>query len=86
MKIEFTGPQGISIEDASVYARIEIGPPNINPFFARTKAILNKFPSWMDIREIDTEHLRKHMAIVPQEVILFAGSIKENILFGNPEA
>lgn len=40
----------------------------------------------VDIREIDTEHLRKHMAIVPQEVILFAGSIKENILFGNPEA
>ena len=40
----------------------------------------------VDIREIETEHLRKHMAIVPQEVILFAGSIKENILFGNPEA
>jgi len=40
----------------------------------------------VDIREIDTENLRKHMAIVPQEVILFAGSIKENILFGNPEA
>lgn len=40
----------------------------------------------VDIRDIETEHLRKHMAIVPQEVILFAGSIKENILFGNPEA
>ena len=36
--------------------------------------------------EIETEHLRKHMAIVPQEVILFAGSIRENILFGNPDA
>lgn len=32
------------------------------------------------------EHLRKHMALVPQEVILFSGTIKENIAFGNPEA
>ncbi|MCE2712378.1 MAG: ATP-binding cassette domain-containing protein [Cryomorphaceae bacterium] len=38
------------------------------------------------IEELETEHLRKHMAIVPQEVILFAGSIRDNILFGNPEA
>ncbi len=35
---------------------------------------------------IDTHHLRSHIAIVPQEVILFAGSIRENILFGNTEA
>lgn len=36
--------------------------------------------------EIELEHLRKHMAIVPQEVILFSGTIRENIHFGNPEA
>jgi ABC-type multidrug transport system fused ATPase/permease subunit len=36
--------------------------------------------------QIDLEHLREHMAIVPQEVLLFAGSIRENIRFGNPEA
>jgi len=36
--------------------------------------------------EIDLEHLRSHIAIVPQEVILFAGTIKENIAFGNPDA
>lgn len=36
--------------------------------------------------EIDTEYLRQHMAIVPQEVILFGGTIRDNILFGNPEA
>ncbi len=35
---------------------------------------------------IDTNHLRSHIAIVPQEVILFAGTIKENILFGNTDA
>jgi ABC-type multidrug transport system fused ATPase/permease subunit len=30
--------------------------------------------------------LRSQMAIVPQEVILFAGTIKENIAYGNPSA
>jgi ABC-type multidrug transport system fused ATPase/permease subunit len=39
-----------------------------------------------DIKSIDVAHLRQHMAIVPQEVILFAGSIRENIRFGATEA
>jgi ABC-type multidrug transport system fused ATPase/permease subunit len=38
------------------------------------------------IENIDTEFLRSQMAIVPQEVILFAGSIKENIAFGDLDA
>ncbi len=40
----------------------------------------------VDSQEIEIEHLRSHIAIVPQEVILFAGSIEENIAFGNPNA
>jgi ABC-type multidrug transport system fused ATPase/permease subunit len=35
---------------------------------------------------IDIKYLRKHIAIVPQDVLLFAGNILENIAFGNPEA
>lgn len=38
------------------------------------------------IKDINVDHLRSHMALVPQEVILFAGTIRENIAFGNPEA
>lgn len=38
------------------------------------------------MNEIATDHLRKHLSIVPQEVILFAGTVKENIAFGNLEA
>ena len=34
----------------------------------------------------DLHALRKHMAIVPQEVLLFSGSILENIRFGRPDA
>ncbi len=38
------------------------------------------------IDAIDLYHYRSRIAIVPQEVILFGGTIKENILYGNPEA
>ncbi|MEN9997936.1 MAG: hypothetical protein RI922_926 [Bacteroidota bacterium] len=40
----------------------------------------------VEIQDIDLHYLRSKMAIVPQEVILFAGTIRENISFGNPEA
>lgn len=56
--------------------------------------ILNYYPltggnilfDGVNIEDIELNHLRKHMAIVPQEVILFAGTIKENIAFGNLSA
>ncbi len=38
------------------------------------------------IHEMDIEHLRSSIALVPQEVILFGGTIKENILFGKQTA
>jgi ABC-type multidrug transport system fused ATPase/permease subunit len=34
----------------------------------------------------DLHQLRQQMAIVPQEVLLFSGSILENIRFGRPDA
>ncbi|MBI1838336.1 MAG: ATP-binding cassette domain-containing protein [Flavobacteriia bacterium] len=40
----------------------------------------------VDIKDIETEYLRSHLAIVPQEVILFAGTIMDNIAFGKPNA
>ena len=39
-----------------------------------------------NINDFDVTELRKNMAIVPQEVILFGGTIEENILYGNPKA
>jgi ABC-type multidrug transport system fused ATPase/permease subunit len=35
---------------------------------------------------IDLSDLRKHMAFVPQEVILFGGTIYDNIAYGSPNA
>jgi len=34
----------------------------------------------------DISEYRSHVAIVPQEVILFGGTIRENILYGKPDA
>lgn len=39
-----------------------------------------------NVEDYDLTYLRKNMALVPQEVILFSGSIKENILFGKQDA
>jgi len=38
------------------------------------------------IADQDVTDLRKNIAIVPQEVMLFGGTIMENILYGNPSA
>ncbi len=39
-----------------------------------------------DIRELNVETLRRHISIVLQDVFLFHGTVRENLLFGNPEA
>jgi ABC-type multidrug transport system fused ATPase/permease subunit len=40
----------------------------------------------MNIYNFDLENLRNNMSIVPQDVILFGGTIKENIAYGKPNA
>ncbi|MBN1231021.1 MAG: ABC transporter ATP-binding protein [Anaerolineales bacterium] len=39
-----------------------------------------------DIRNIELESLRRQISIVLQDVFLFYGTVRENILFGNPDA
>lgn len=38
------------------------------------------------ISDIDVTYLREHIAVVPQEVLLFGGTIADNIAFGKPTA
>jgi ATP-binding cassette subfamily B protein len=40
----------------------------------------------MDIRTLKLENLRQQISIVLQDVYLFYGSVRENILFGRPDA
>ncbi|WP_207942297.1 ABC transporter ATP-binding protein [Enterococcus sp. DIV2402] len=39
-----------------------------------------------DIREIDLDSLRQNVGIVLQDSVLFSGTIRENIVFGKPDA
>ena len=39
-----------------------------------------------EIRELDLAGFRQNLGIVPQEVLLFAGTIAENIAYGKPDA
>lgn len=40
----------------------------------------------VDIREISLEQLRSKIGFVPQKTVLFSGTIKDNLKFGNEEA
>ncbi len=39
-----------------------------------------------DIKELDTESLRSRIGIVPQKAVLFRGTVRENLLWGNENA
>ncbi|MCY3832546.1 MAG: ABC transporter transmembrane domain-containing protein [Chloroflexi bacterium] len=39
-----------------------------------------------DIRELNQSDLRRHIGIVPQETLLFGGSVRENLLYGRLDA
>jgi ATP-binding cassette subfamily B protein len=39
----------------------------------------------IDIRELQLANLRSFISLMPQEPFMFAGTIRENITFGNPE-
>lgn len=59
-----------------------------------TSLVLNYYPDYsgeilfdnQSSKDIDLNYLREHIAVVPQDVILFAGTIYENIAFGKPTA
>ena len=39
-----------------------------------------------DIADLDTDWLRQHIGLVSQDVYLFDGSLRENLLYGRPDA
>jgi ABC-type multidrug transport system fused ATPase/permease subunit len=40
----------------------------------------------IDLRDVTQESLRRQLGVVPQEGFLFAGTVRENIAFGRPQA
>lgn len=56
----------------------------VQHFYSVTDGVIQFEDTCID--DIDITHLRSHIAYVPQEVLLFAGTIGENILFGKTTA
>ncbi len=46
----------------------------------------NVFVDGKDVKSIDPVMLRDKIGLVPQKAVLFKGTIKENLLWGNPDA
>jgi len=40
----------------------------------------------IDVRQLKLDSLRRQIGIVPQDPLLFTGTLQENLLYGNPEA
>jgi ATP-binding cassette, subfamily B, bacterial MsbA len=40
----------------------------------------------VDVRDLALPELRRHIGMVPQEPMLFAGTVRENLAYGGPEA
>ena len=40
----------------------------------------------VDVRKADPQEVRARIAVVPQETVVFSGSVLDNIRFGKPEA
>ncbi len=40
----------------------------------------------VDLRQLDPKEFRRHIALVPQQPVLFSGTVLENIRYGRPEA
>ena len=55
------------------------------PRFYDVSAGAIRVDGW-DVRRLRVRSLRQHVSMVLQDPILFSGTIRENILYGNPEA
>lgn len=53
-------------------------------FYSHTNGTINV--NDQDIKDYSTGELRQHIAYVPQKSVLFSGTIKSNLLMGNPTA
>ncbi len=85
--------QGINLDIPASHVVALVGPTGVGkstlvsliPRFYDVNTGVIKLDG-IDIRHLDLEKLRQNISIVLQDVFLFHGSVRDNILFGNPNA
>lgn len=83
--IDFTVKKGQTIGIIGGTGSGKTSVVNLIPrFYDATKGTV--FVNGRDVKTYDTKELRKMIGIVPQKAVLFHGSIRENLLWGNEDA
>ena len=83
--IDFTVKKGQTIGIIGGTGSGKTSVVNLIPrFYDATKGTV--FVDGRDVKTYDTKELRKIIGIVPQKAVLFYGSIRENLLWGNEDA
>lgn len=83
--IDFTVKKGQTIGIIGGTGSGKTSVVNLIPrFYDATKGTV--FVDGRDVKTYDTKELRKIIGIVPQKAVLFHGSIRENLLWGNEDA
>ncbi len=83
--ISFTVPRGATVGIIGSTGSGKSSVINLIPrFYDVTEGSVSVFGA--DVRELDPEELRAHIAVVPQKAVLFRGTVRSNLLWGNEEA
>ena len=98
VSLTYTGNAEASLEGISFSARAGETIGIIGSTGSGKTSVVNLIPRFYDategaillngrdVRTYDTEELREKIAIVPQKAILFSGTVRSNLLWGNPAA
>jgi ABC-type bacteriocin/lantibiotic exporter with double-glycine peptidase domain len=85
--------KGVSLTTAPGRMTVLVGPNGAGKS-TLTNLVLGIYAPWqgcisadgVPLGELDVQHLRRQIGVVRQEPLLFAGSIRENITYGFPDA
>ena len=98
VSFRYPGREGSALQDVSFNASAGETIALVGPSGAGKSTVFNLLLRFFDpvsgeiridgvpIAEADLEKLRSHMALVPQDVALFADTVAENIRYGSPQA
>ncbi len=85
LDISFIAPRGATVGIIGSTGSGKSSVVNLIPrFYDTTEGTVSVFGA--DVRQLDPEALRARIAVVPQKAVLFRGTVRSNLLWGNEHA